>query len=272
MPSRPRSIWPGHGGRGRDQGPHGAADRAGSDRADPVAIRSVAAPLLRSPRGRWPVLGPQRPRGPVHRRNRERGGISSSIGQSGTPRPTCRWCISSTCRIRGKKPLPQTMIAAGPKVSQRLMAQSVGGLKLLTMAQGFDKDFEDAAPQTPAAHHPGPMYSAMDFTLQSGPISEVLEGAKRVRRRGLGAGLDVEDMVATARRREGRLVLHRPTAGLDKLDPVRGIDTGGHAAGPDDDPAETALSGAGRGQDPPGTAGLPEVRGRGRGAVHSGVM
>ena len=57
------------------------------------------------------------------------------------------------------------------------MAQSVGGLKLLTIATGFDKDFADLHPKRLRRIILGPMYSA-SFTLQSGPISKVLEGAK----------------------------------------------------------------------------------------------
>jgi hypothetical protein len=46
-----------HGGRGRDQGPHGAPDRAGSDRADPAAIRPVAAVSTMKPSQRVACSG-----------------------------------------------------------------------------------------------------------------------------------------------------------------------------------------------------------------------
>jgi hypothetical protein len=54
----------------------------------------------------------------------------------------------------GKKPLPNDAYR-WPQVQQALMAQSVGGLKLLTIATGLRQGFRGAAPQTPAADHPG---------------------------------------------------------------------------------------------------------------------
>lgn len=76
----------------------------------------------------------------------------------------------------GKKPLPNDD-RRWPLVQQHLMAQSVGGLKLLTIASGFDKDFDDLHPKRLRRIHLGPMYSH-SFTLQSGPISDVLATAK----------------------------------------------------------------------------------------------
>lgn len=75
----------------------------------------------------------------------------------------------------GRKPLP-TDDRRWPLAQAHLMAQSLGGLKLLTIAQGFDKDFADLHPKRLRRIHLGPMYSHA-FTLQSGPISEVLAGA-----------------------------------------------------------------------------------------------
>lgn len=63
-----------------------------------------------------------------------------------------------------------------PAAQAHLMAQSVGGLKLLTIAKGFDADFSDIHPKRLRRVHLGPMYSS-DFTLQTGPIREVLEDA-----------------------------------------------------------------------------------------------
>lgn len=64
-----------------------------------------------------------------------------------------------------------------PQVQAHLMAQSLGGLKLLTIAKGFDEDFDDLHPKRLRRIHLGPMYSS-SFTLQSGPISQVLENAQ----------------------------------------------------------------------------------------------
>jgi hypothetical protein len=76
----------------------------------------------------------------------------------------------------GKKPLPNDD-RRWPQAQHHLMAQSLAGLKLLTIASGFDKDFADLHPKRLRRIHIGPMYSH-DFTLQSGPISEVLSTAK----------------------------------------------------------------------------------------------
>lgn len=64
-----------------------------------------------------------------------------------------------------------------PEVQAHLMAQSVGGLKLLTIAKGFDEDFDDLHPVRLRRFHIGPMYSHA-FTRQRGPLREVLEHAK----------------------------------------------------------------------------------------------
>ena len=63
-----------------------------------------------------------------------------------------------------------------PAVQAHLLAQSVGGLKLLTIAKGFDTDFGDLHPKRLRRIYLGPMYSQA-FTLQTGPIREVLEEA-----------------------------------------------------------------------------------------------
>ena len=76
----------------------------------------------------------------------------------------------------GTRPLPLDQ-QRWPEAQAHLMAQSLGGLKLLTIATGFDKDFPDLHPKRLRRIHLGPMYSA-GFTLQSGPIREVLEQAK----------------------------------------------------------------------------------------------
>jgi hypothetical protein len=64
-----------------------------------------------------------------------------------------------------------------PEVQAHLMAQAVGGLKLLTIAKGFDEDFDDLHPTRLRRFHIGPMYSHA-FTRQKGPLREVLEQAK----------------------------------------------------------------------------------------------
>ena len=75
----------------------------------------------------------------------------------------------------GKKPLPNDD-RRWPMAQAHLMAQSALGLKLLTIAQGFDKDCEGLHPKRLRRITLGPMHSH-DFTLQSGPIAQVLADA-----------------------------------------------------------------------------------------------
>lgn len=63
-----------------------------------------------------------------------------------------------------------------PEVQRHLMNQSLGGLKLLTIAHGFDTDFDDLHPKMLRRFHIGPMYSSA-YTRQSGPLRRVLEEA-----------------------------------------------------------------------------------------------
>lgn len=64
-----------------------------------------------------------------------------------------------------------------PEVNAHLMAQSLGGLKLVTIAQGLDEDFADLHPKRLRRFHLGPMYSSA-FTDQSGPLRAVLDEAR----------------------------------------------------------------------------------------------
>jgi len=76
----------------------------------------------------------------------------------------------------GRKALPLDE-RRWPEAQAHLLAQSVGGLKLITIAKGFDTDFDDLHPKRLRRLHLGPMYSSA-FTLQTGPIREVLDEAK----------------------------------------------------------------------------------------------
>lgn len=82
-----------------------------------------------------------------------------------------------------------------PAVQAHLMAQSLAGLKLLTIAQGFDTDFPTLHPQRLRRIHLGPMYS-QSFTLQSGPISDVLAEAAAAPGDDWALVWTVEDLVA----------------------------------------------------------------------------
>ncbi|CTQ57701.1 MAG: hypothetical protein RIE06_00760 [Roseibium album] len=75
----------------------------------------------------------------------------------------------------GKRPLAKDE-RRWPRVQGHLTAQSSAGLKLLTIARGFDHDFADLHPKRLRRFYVGPMYSHT-FTQQSGPLREVLAQA-----------------------------------------------------------------------------------------------
>lgn len=94
----------------------------------------------------------------------------------------------------GKRPLPSDD-RRWPEVRAHLMAQAVSGLKLLTIAQGFDIDFPDLHPKRLRRITLGPMHSH-SFTRQSGPIAQVLESAMAPPGEDWALVWTVEDLVA----------------------------------------------------------------------------
>ena len=66
-----------------------------------------------------------------------------------------------------------------PAMQAHLMAQSIGSLKMVTIGQGFDVDFDDLHPKFLRRIHVGPMYSHA-FTLQTGPLRDILAEAAGV--------------------------------------------------------------------------------------------
>jgi hypothetical protein len=76
----------------------------------------------------------------------------------------------------GRDPLP-TDARRWPEVQAHLSAQALGGLKLVTIARGFDEDFDDLHPKRLRRFHLGPMYSNA-YTHQNGPLHDVLAEAK----------------------------------------------------------------------------------------------
>ncbi len=75
----------------------------------------------------------------------------------------------------GKKALPLDE-RRWPRVQSHLLSQSMSTLKLLTIARGFDSDFDELHPKTLRRVHLGPMYSHA-FTQQHGPLRDVLAEA-----------------------------------------------------------------------------------------------
>ena len=126
----------------------------------------------------------------------------------------------------GKYPLP-TDDRRWPQVQGHLMAQSAVGLKLLTIAQGFDKDFKDLHPKRLRRIHLGPMYSH-GFTLQSGPIGEVLAEAQAPVGEDWALVWTVEDLLAERAERVDDGWFSSVERQIFRLDPFagRGVDTG----------------------------------------------
>ncbi|MEO0980671.1 MAG: hypothetical protein AAFY05_10560 [Pseudomonadota bacterium] len=75
----------------------------------------------------------------------------------------------------GRRPLAKDE-RRWPRVQGHLTSQSSAGLKLLTIARGFDHDFDDLHPKRLRRFYVGPMYSHT-FTQQSGPLRDVLAQA-----------------------------------------------------------------------------------------------
>ncbi len=124
----------------------------------------------------------------------------------------------------GKKPLPKDD-RRWPMVSQGIMAQSVGGLKLLTIATGFDKDFESLHPKRLRRLTLGPMHS-QDFTLQSGPISEVLKAANAPDGEDWALVWTVEDLVSEREEEIKDGWFSSANRQIWKLNALDGVDTG----------------------------------------------
>jgi hypothetical protein len=124
----------------------------------------------------------------------------------------------------GKKPLPYDD-RRWPQVQAHLMAQSLTGLKLVTIAQGVDKDFEGLHPKRLRRITLGPMYSH-DFTLQSGPISQVLSNARAPDGEDWALVWTVEDLLSDREEEVKDGWFSTATRQIWKLDPLTGADSG----------------------------------------------
>lgn len=114
-----------------------------------------------------------------------------------------------------------------PEAQAHLTAQGSAGLKLLTIAQGFDRDFDDLHPKRLRRIHVGPMYSSA-FTLQSGPIREVLEEAQGAVGDDWTLAWTVEDLHSERTELEKKGWFGSVEREIFKLDPFagRGAETG----------------------------------------------
>jgi hypothetical protein len=124
----------------------------------------------------------------------------------------------------GRHPLPKDA-DRWPAAQAALLAQSIGGLKLLTIATGFDQDFDTLHPKRLRRVYLGPMYSA-GYTLQSGPISKVLEDAKAPDADDWALVWTLEDLVSDREDTVDKGWFSAVAKQVYKLDPVSGADTG----------------------------------------------
>ena len=114
-----------------------------------------------------------------------------------------------------------------PEAQRHLMAQSIAGLKLLTIAQGFDRDFDDLHPKRLKRFHIGPMYSSA-FTAQSGPLHDVLAEAKAPEGQDWALAWTVEELESARVETEKSGWFGTVEREIFALDPFsgRGVDTG----------------------------------------------
>ena len=114
-----------------------------------------------------------------------------------------------------------------PEVQAHLMAQSLGGLKLLTIARGFDEDFSDLHPKRLRRIHVGPMYSHA-YTRQTGPIREVLAEAAGAEGEDWALAWTTEDLLSERVKTERAGWFGRVEREIFALDPFagRGAETG----------------------------------------------
>ncbi len=114
-----------------------------------------------------------------------------------------------------------------PRAQDHLMAQSLAGLKLITIATGFDSDFDDLHPKRLRRLHVGPMYSHT-FTSQQGPLRRVLEQAKSPPGEDWALAWTVEELQSTDVKREKSGWFSTVEREVFALDPFagRGADTG----------------------------------------------
>lgn len=130
------------------------------------------------------------------------------------------------CEDTGRTALPKDE-TRWPQAQQHLMAQSVGGLKLVTVASGFDRDFDDLHPKRLRRIHIGPMYSHA-YTRQTGPLRQVLEEARAPEGEDWALAWTVEELESERVEREKSGWFGSVERQIFALDPYsgRGADTG----------------------------------------------
>lgn len=124
----------------------------------------------------------------------------------------------------GNRPLPSDE-RRRPQTQAHLMAQATTGLKLVTIAQGFDTDFDDLHPKRLRRITLGPMHSH-DYTLQSGPIDEVLSVAKAPPGEDWALVWTVEELVSEREETVKDGWFSKVQRQIYRLDPLLGAENG----------------------------------------------
>ncbi|WBU54603.1 hypothetical protein [Paracoccus sp. SCSIO 75233] len=130
------------------------------------------------------------------------------------------------CDDSGRRPLVEDS-KRWPEVRAHLMAQSVTGLQLVTIAQGFDRDFDKLHPHRLRRVLLGPIYS-QQFTTQEGPIREVLDNARAPAGEDWAMALTVEELRAERAVMESSGFFGVTERQIFRLDP---LDQGGAGQG-----------------------------------------
>ena len=130
------------------------------------------------------------------------------------------------CDDSGRHPLAEDA-RRWPEVQAHLMAQSVTGLQLVTIAQGFDRDFDKLHPHRLRRILLGPIYSQR-FTTQEGPIREVLDNARAPSGEDWATAMTIEDLQAERAIMESTGFFGVAERQVFRLDP---LDTGGVGQG-----------------------------------------
>lgn len=118
----------------------------------------------------------------------------------------------------GKRGLPSDE-KRWPRVQSHLMAQAVSTLKLLTIATGFDKDFDRLHPKVLRRIFLGPMYSHT-FTQQSGPLRDVLADAQGGPGEDWALTWQVETLVSEGSKEEKSGIFSKADRQVYKIDPA----------------------------------------------------
>lgn len=109
-----------------------------------------------------------------------------------------------------------------PRVQSHLTAQSLSSLKLLTIARGFDEDFDDLHPKRLTRIHVGPVHMR-GFTRQGSPVDALLSDVAGRDDENWACELAIETL--TSERSEKRSSglfseVNREIFALDKTDPM----------------------------------------------------